>query len=290
MRCSRCGHGAPASLHAVVSSAIFKAGGGAQVDAQGSVLRFGDEARAKRYRAAGRPARRSPSTSGFIEGCPGRGLPEKVVVAVERTRAGGAVSKASASQNSATGRVLGSVELHAMIERVVFQTGAGTVHRRGRRGDDVDDRRLRGHQAWTIGRLSLRILCHERVRSPGSASRIAMTRVPTMTLPPPTAMSKSAPAARAARVPCCTAGQVESLSMASKTPAYNVPSWSLTRSSRLVLCATVWPQTTKARGPDDDGLHQPGGGGHPRRHTRRQGIANGAKGMGRQEVHRRSFS
>ena len=59
---------------------------------------------------------------------------------------------------------LGIVELHAVVELVILQTSAGSIHRRGRGGDDVDDRRLGGHQPWTHRRLTHRILGHERIR------------------------------------------------------------------------------------------------------------------------------
>ena len=96
------------AVNAVVSSAIFEQGGGAQVNAQGSVVRLGHEARQS---AVEEPE--GLETVAFDKRIHGR-VPEiaqrarKAVVAVERTSSGGAVSNASASQKSATGRVLGS--------------------------------------------------------------------------------------------------------------------------------------------------------------------------------------
>ena len=62
------------------------------------------------------------------------------------------------------GTGLGIEILHAVVEVRVLQARAGAVHRAGRRGRNVDDRRLRREQPRAVGRLALRILRHDLER------------------------------------------------------------------------------------------------------------------------------
>ena len=106
-----------------------------------------------------------------------------------------------------------------MIERIIFETRAGAVHGRGGCGDDVDDGRFGSQQAWTIGWLPLWILRHQGIRITLLPQQNGDDACPHDDTAAANRNEQVRPAARAAAVPFSTAGQVESLSMASKTPA-----------------------------------------------------------------------
>ena len=54
--------------------------------------------------------------------------------------------------------------LHPVVEVRILQAGAGAVHRTGRRGRNVDDRRFRREQPRAVGGLAFRILGHDLER------------------------------------------------------------------------------------------------------------------------------
>ena len=130
----------------------------------------------------------------------------KVVVPVDRASDSGAVSRASASQKRATGRVFGSKNsmrwssssfLRPDPARFIALVGVVSTLTIGSFG--AISRGLTGGLPsgyWVISSNAV----------PFSARRMAVTRAPTMTLPPPTAMIRSASAARAASVAARTAG------------------------------------------------------------------------------------
>ena len=116
-----------------------------------------------------------------------------------------------------------------------------------------------------------------------------MTRVPTMTLPPPTAMSKSAPAARAARSPLLYGWPGGIFVHGIEDTGIQRAELGLDAFQQIGLMRHGL--ATDNEGPlglvTTDFISQVAEGIHTS--IQAPGIADGAKGMGGQEVHRRSF-
>ena len=164
-----------------------------------------------------------------------------------RIKEDGAVSSASASQNSALGRVFGSK--NSMRWSSVSSRSAEPPRFCAEVGT-VSTLMIGSLGASSLGLMAGALSGYCVIRScgaPFSASRIATTRVACVTLPPPTLMSRSALAARAAAVAASTEGSVESFSISSNTPAQPSPSMRRMRAMRSVRRETVRPHRIKAR-------------------------------------------